>query len=65
MLTWWKVHGPRYPVVAHMARDALAVPVSTVASESAFSAGRRTLDTFRTSLPPKVYQHSITLSLHM
>ena len=55
VLTWWKVHGPRYPVVARMARDVLAVPVSTVASESAFSAGGRTLDTFRTSLTPKVY----------
>ena len=54
MLGWWKIHGPRYPVVARMARDVLAVPVSTVASESAFSAGGRTLDSFRTSLTPKV-----------
>ena len=55
VLTWWKVHRHRYPVVARMARDVLAVPVSTVASESTFSAGGRTLDTFRTSLIPKVY----------
>ena len=55
VLTWWKVHGPRYPVVARMTRDVFAVPISTVASESAFSAGGRTLDTFRTSLTPKVY----------
>ena len=54
MLGWWKIHGPRYPVVARMARDVLAVPVSTVASKSAFSAGGRTLDSFRTSLTPKV-----------
>jgi len=54
VLGWWKVHGPRYPVVARMARDVLAVPVSTVASESAFSAGGHTLDSFRTSLTPKV-----------
>ena len=54
VLGWWKVHGPRYAVVARMARDVLAVPVSTVASESAFSAGGRTLDSFRTSLTPKV-----------
>ena len=39
VLGWWKVHGPRYPVVARMARDILAVPVSTVASELAFSVG--------------------------
>ena len=54
VLGWWKIHGPRYPVLARMARDVLAVPVSTVASESAFSTGGRTLDSFRTSLTPKV-----------
>jgi len=54
VLEWWKIHGPRYPVVARMARDVLAVPVSTVASESASSAGGRTLDSFRTSLTPNV-----------
>ena len=54
VLGWWKVHGPRYPVVARMARDVLAVPASMVASESAFSTGGRTFDSFRTSLTPKV-----------
>ena len=54
VLEWWKIHGPRYPMVARMARDVLAVPASTVASESAFSTGGRTLDSFRTSLTPKV-----------
>jgi len=54
VLGWWKVHGPRYPVVARIARDVLAVPASTAASESAFSTGGRTLDLFRTSLTPKV-----------
>jgi len=49
-----KIHGPRYPVIARIARDVLGVPVSTIASESAFSAGGRTLDSFRTSLTPKV-----------
>ena len=37
-----------------MARDVLAVPISTVAFESTFSAGGLTLDLFRTSLIPKV-----------
>jgi len=54
VLGWWKIHGPRYPVVARMARDVLAVPVSTVASELAFSTRGCTLDSFRTSLTPKV-----------
>jgi len=38
VLAQWKVHGPQYPVVAHMARDVLAVSASTVALESAFRA---------------------------
>jgi len=37
-----------------MTCDVLVVPVSTVASESTISAGGRTLDSFRTSLTPKV-----------
>ena len=41
-------------VVARMASDVLTVPVSTVASESAFNTGGRTVDSFRTSLTPKV-----------
>ena len=39
-----------------MACDILAVPVSTVASELAFSTGGRILDPFRTSLTPKIVQ---------
>ncbi|CAN1323950.1 Putative AC transposase [Linum perenne] len=35
-----------------MARDVLAVPISYVASESAFSTGGRVLSNFRTSLTP-------------
>ena len=40
-------------VVAEMARDILAVPVSTVSSESAFSTSGQVLDQFRSSLGPK------------
>jgi hypothetical protein len=35
-----------------LARDVLAIPISTVASESAFSTSGRILDDFRTSLTP-------------
>ena len=41
-------------MVARMARDVLAVPASTVVSESTFNTGACTLDSFRTSLTPKV-----------
>ncbi|KAI3740220.1 hypothetical protein L2E82_30644 [Cichorium intybus] len=39
-----------------MARDILAIPVSTVASESVFSTSGRVLDTFRSSLTAKVIE---------
>ncbi|KAJ0523852.1 putative HAT dimerization domain, ribonuclease H-like superfamily [Helianthus annuus] len=33
ILKWWKVQQCRYPILAKMARDILAIPVSTVVSE--------------------------------
>ena len=39
ILAWWKLNGCRYPTLALVARDVLAIPVSTVASESAFITG--------------------------
>ena len=39
-----------------MANDVLAIQVSTVASESAFSTGGRILDPFRSSLSTKMVQ---------
>ncbi|KAK2646611.1 hypothetical protein Ddye_021806 [Dipteronia dyeriana] len=45
---------PRYPELATMARDVLSVPISTVASESAFSMGGWVLDQFWSSLLPNV-----------
>ena len=56
LLMWWKDQKKRYPILAKMARDVLAIPVSTVASESAFSTGGRVLDSFRTSLTPKMVE---------
>ncbi|KAK4409534.1 putative AC transposase [Sesamum angolense] len=56
ILNWWKVNTQRFPILSKMARDVLAVSVSTFASESAFSAGGRVLDAFRSSLSPKIVQ---------
>lgn len=39
ILSWWKVNATKYKVLTLMARDVMAMPVSTVASKSTFSAG--------------------------
>ncbi|XP_075659325.1 zinc finger BED domain-containing protein RICESLEEPER 1-like [Castanea sativa] len=36
ILMWWKMNSSRYQVISQIARDVLAIPVSTVASEYAF-----------------------------
>jgi hypothetical protein len=54
ILTWWKSHELQFSVLSKLAKDILVVPASTIASESAFSAGRRVLDEKRSSLAPDV-----------
>ncbi|KAL2933055.1 Zinc finger BED domain-containing protein RICESLEEPER 2, partial [Bienertia sinuspersici] len=44
IIQWWKNHSSKFPILARIAKDFLAIPASTIASESAFSAGRRVLD---------------------
>ncbi|KAL1188572.1 putative AC transposase [Cardamine amara subsp. amara] len=39
ILDWWKTTGSKYKILSLMARDLLAIHVSTIASESAFSTG--------------------------
>ncbi|KAL0383172.1 UNVERIFIED_CONTAM: putative AC transposase [Sesamum calycinum] len=56
ILNWWKVNTQRFSILSKMARDVLAVPVSTVASKSAFSTSSRVLDAFRSSLSSKIVQ---------
>ena len=40
---WWKAHESTFLILARFARDILAVPVSTISSESAFSSCGRIL----------------------
>ena len=42
-----------------MVCDVLAIPISTVASKSAFSSRRSILDSFRSSLTPNIVQSLI------
>ncbi|KAF7130199.1 hypothetical protein RHSIM_Rhsim10G0144400 [Rhododendron simsii] len=50
ILVWWKNNSNKYPIFSKITRDVLAMPMSTVASESAFSTGGRILDPFQSSL---------------
>jgi len=50
VLRWWKRNQDQYPILAKMARDFLAIPLSTVASESIFSTAGMVIDKYRSSL---------------
>ena len=61
ILYWWKMHSPKYPILARIARDVLVVPASTVASESAFSTGSRIISDYRSSLSSKTVEALVCL----
>uniref|UniRef100_A0A8R7PYM1 AC transposase n=1 Tax=Triticum urartu TaxID=4572 RepID=A0A8R7PYM1_TRIUA len=56
ILDFWSKSAARYPQLARMARDILAVPVSSVASESAFSLSKKVITPNRNSLKPKTVE---------
>jgi hypothetical protein len=56
ILSWWKVNATKFPVLARIAQDVLAIPITTVAFESTFNTGGRVLDHFRSSLAPKIME---------
>ena len=56
ILTWWKTNSNKYPVMSAMARDVLAIPLSTVSSKSAFSLGGRILSDNRSSMTPQTLE---------
>ncbi|KAK3228849.1 hypothetical protein Dsin_000730 [Dipteronia sinensis] len=61
LLNWWNVNSSKYKILSQIAKDVFAIPVSTVASESAFSTGGRVLDPFRSSLTPKMVEILVCL----
>nr|XP_043615804.1 zinc finger BED domain-containing protein RICESLEEPER 2-like [Erigeron canadensis] len=56
VLAFWKSNVFRYPVLAKMAQDFLTIPISTVASESTFSASGRVLKKHRSSLAKDIVE---------
>lgn len=56
-----RVNSANYPILSHIVRDVLAILVSTIASESAFSTGGRILDQYRSSLTPDIVEALVLL----
>ncbi|KAK2658914.1 hypothetical protein Ddye_005447 [Dipteronia dyeriana] len=54
LLLWWKTYTYRYPVLSHLARDVLVIPVSTVSSEQAFSTSGHIIEPRRNCLSPEM-----------
>ncbi|KAB1205139.1 putative AC transposase [Morella rubra] len=52
ILLWWKVNSQKFQILSRIAKDVLAIPISTVPCESAFSTEGQVLDPFRSSLAP-------------
>ncbi|XP_022890544.1 zinc finger BED domain-containing protein RICESLEEPER 1-like [Olea europaea var. sylvestris] len=61
LLNWWRCNERQYPIVSKIARDLLTPPVSTVASEAAFSLGGRVLSDERSRLKEDILEALICL----
>lgn len=55
-LAWWKGNTSKFPILSRMACDVLSIPISTVASESTFSAGSRVIEPHRSCLKPETVE---------
>jgi hypothetical protein len=56
VLDWWKIAGTRYPTLRMIARDIFAIPITTVALESAFSTSGRVLSEHRSRLTSQMLE---------
>ena len=52
----WQHAGLKYPTLRKIARDVLAIPVTTVASESVFSTSGRIISPHRSRLAPSMIE---------
>ena len=56
VLEWWKMNALKFKLLSKMACDFLPIPITTVASEYAFSVGGRVIDPYRASLEANTIQ---------
>ncbi|CAM8948829.1 unnamed protein product [Rhodiola kirilowii] len=56
ILNWWKVHTARYPILSVVARDVLAIPMSTVSPQLVFNSSDKVLDNSQATLSPDTRQ---------
>ncbi|XP_010501571.1 PREDICTED: zinc finger BED domain-containing protein RICESLEEPER 2-like [Camelina sativa] len=56
ILSWCRRNSSKFPVLSEVARDVLAIQVSSVASESAFSTSGQILDPYRSSMSPHMVE---------
>jgi hypothetical protein len=55
-INWWNVAGMKYPPLRKIARDIMAIPVTTVASESVFSTSGRIITPSHSRLAPNMVE---------
>ncbi|KAI4344171.1 hypothetical protein L6164_011431 [Bauhinia variegata] len=56
VLGWWKLNKLKYPTLSKMARDILAVPISSVPIESVFDIKSKEMDQYQSSLRPETVE---------
>jgi len=61
-LQWWKTNQARYPTIAHVARQVLAIPATSVPSERVFSKTGRLVTKLRNRISRKLVDQVIFLS---
>ncbi|TYJ00655.1 hypothetical protein E1A91_A13G100000v1 [Gossypium mustelinum] len=61
VLDYWNKSSVRYNELSLLARDLLAIPITTVVSESTFSMGKKVITPLRSSLKPKTVQVIVCL----
>ena len=64
VLSWWSHNSAKYAILSELVKDVLAVQVSYVSSESAFSTSGRILDPYRSCLTPYMVQALISCIFH-